>query len=123
MTDLNLKISAVIVVSCMALLTFGYTWAAYIYMAIMAYASFNTIIASAGVLNGIVNPIDSIKELKANGWIRPSKATLFLVQVVHSAMLYKMFLAGFVFSTGFFAAVVTIGVVGNILLALNGEEE
>lgn len=123
MKDLNLQINAALVTICMALLTFGYVWAAYAYIAIMVYSSFNTIIASAGVLNGIVNPIDNINKLKENGWVRPSKIATFLTHVIHSAMLYKMFLAGFVFSTGFFAAVISIGAVGNILLALNGEEE
>jgi len=123
MKDINIQIVAVIVTLCMALLTFGYVWGAYIYIGIMAYTSFNTIIASAGVLNGLVNPMDSIKELKDNGWVRPSKLTTLLGQIIHSAMLYKMYLAGFIFSTGFFAAIMAIGVVGNALLALEGEEE
>lgn len=122
MKDLNLLIYAIIVLFCMVTLNYGFVWAAYIYIAILGYSSFNTIIASAGVLNGIVDAQENIRELKENGWIRPSTMTMFLLQIIHVVMLYKMFIVGFVFTTGFFAAVLAIQIIGNIFVAIKGED-
>ena len=122
MSESNAKMCAIIVIVCMALLTMGYGWGAYIYIAIMAYATFNTVLASAGVLNGIINPMDTIKEMKEDGWVRPSKMDRFFLQIIHGIMLYNIFIFGFVFTSGVFATILSIDVMGNFLRALKGDE-
>jgi len=122
MKDLNLLINAIVVLFCMVMLSYGFVWAAYIYIAMMCYSSFNTIIASAGVINGVVDAKENIRQLKESGWVRPSTMTMFILQIIHAIMLYNIFLVGFVLTSGFFAAVLTIQSIGNFFIAIKGED-
>jgi len=112
--DAKYLLAAVIIAVSLFLASYGMQWAWYIGIAYLGFNAGIMMLASGVLMNPdlFTRPANSVDRPYRNPSIQ------FLVQVLTALFLYALYNAGFVFTSGFFAFMLGMSTMSNILVAL-----
>lgn len=112
--DMRYLLAAAVLAASLFLADYGLAWAWYIGI---FYLGFNAgvMALASGVL---MNPDVFAKTSKSSERAYRNPMLQFLVQAITAIFLYALYQAGFMFTSGFFAFMLTISITSNFLIAL-----